>query len=160
MTELSSFDGRDVLRTAIAVTNAGDGLSDAMSVDPRELHVGETVYLLIEAEVSKVRFEPIKDTEALARIHVLRAGTATFMEPALADSAISEMRDRVKLAKEAERGIARLPYIDEGALGLEHARGEHHDGLAEGCPVCDLERDAELAESEPTPIKGRKRAPK
>ncbi len=156
MTELSSFDGRDVLNAAIAVTNAGDGLSAAMSVDPRELHVGEKVYLLIEAEVAKVRFEAIKDTEALSRVHVLRAGTATFMEPADALDAITTMADRVLKAKEAERGIARLPY-EEGELGLAHARGEHADGLAEGCPVCDTERDAALAEAEPTPIKSRRK---
>lgn len=161
MTELQPFDGRDVLRTAIAVTNAGDGLSDAMSVDPRELHVGETVYLLIEAEVAKIRFESIKDTEALARVHVLRAGTATFMEADQAEQAIDTMRDRVLKAKEAERGISRLPYDDDGEHGLAHARGEHAEGLVTGCPVCQHETDqlaAEEADARPTPIGKRRRA--
>src|SRR5688500_16882470 len=41
---LTPFDGRQVLRTSIAVSNAGDGLSEALRIDPREFHHGEVVH--------------------------------------------------------------------------------------------------------------------
>jgi hypothetical protein len=33
---LNPFDDLDVLQSALRVTNAGDGLSDAMNIDPTE----------------------------------------------------------------------------------------------------------------------------
>lgn len=35
VTVLSPFDGKPVVRSTIAVTNAGDGLSDALGIDPQ-----------------------------------------------------------------------------------------------------------------------------
>lgn len=142
---LTPFDGQDVIKTTIAVTNAGDGLSDTMKVEPKEFHLGETVYVVLECEVSKVRFEPIKDTDALSRVHVLRAGNATIVEADLVKPMVDAMAERVLEAKEAEQGIRRLP-MDQRSLAMEHELGGHFDGLVEGCPPCDEEAAAVEAE--------------
>jgi hypothetical protein len=74
--------------------------------------------------------------------------------------------ERIQLAKEAAKGITRLPYGDE--LQDAHDRGDHAEGLVPGCPACDAEQAALDAEAggepapeqpptEPTPIAGRKR---
>jgi len=142
-TDLGTFDDRDVLRTTIAVTNAGDGLSDALKVDPKLMHLGEKVYVVLECEVAKVRFDPIKDTDALSRVHVLKAGTATLVDADLVRAQLDEQAERILRAKEAEAGISRLPYNDE--LQAQHDLGEHAE-LVPGCPDCDTE--AELAADE------------
>jgi hypothetical protein len=155
-TELGTFDGKDVLRTAISVTNAGDGLSEAMKVDPTLLHLGDKVYVVLECEVAKVRFDPIKDIDdAVSRVHVLKAGTATMVDADLVQQQLAEQAERIQLAKEAEAGIERLPYAATDELDAAHDDGEHADGLVDGCPQCQAEADAEDDElTEPTPIDG------
>ncbi len=48
---LTSFDGRDVIKTTIAITKAGDGLSDALKVDPQEFSLGDEVVVVLKCEV-------------------------------------------------------------------------------------------------------------
>ena len=154
-TDLGTFDGKDVLRTAISVTNAGDGLSEAMKVDPTLLHLDDKVYVVLECQVAKVRFDPIKDTDAVSRVHVLRAGTATMVDADLVQQQLTEQAERILLAKEAEAGIQRLPQYEADALDAAHDDGEHAEGLVDGCPQCEAEADAEAGElAEPTPIDG------
>jgi len=106
---LSQFEGRDVLQATIKVTNAGDGLSEALGIEPVEYHLGETVYLVIEAEVSRVNYEEIKDTGALKRVHTFRAGHATMVEGQLVAKVLEDQR----IALEKAKGVERLPMDDE-----------------------------------------------
>jgi hypothetical protein len=105
---LTPFEGRDVIATKVAITRAGDGLSKAMEVEPDELDLGTTVVVVLECEVDKVRFEPVADTEALTRIHTLKAGTATIVESKVVAKALDDQRRRIEQAK----GVERLP-MDE-----------------------------------------------
>lgn len=147
---LTPFDGKPVLRTTISVTNAGDGLSEAMAIDPRELHHGEVVHVVLECEVAKVRFDPIKDApDHLTRVHQLRAGTATIVDAAMVQDVLDRQRLAIEKAKEAAAGIARLPGTEPwdaeaDALAAEHLDGQHAAGLREGC---EYERQAEQDEA-------------
>lgn len=107
---LSKFEGRDVLQATIKVTNAGDGLSEALAIDPTEMHLGDKVYLVIEAEVSKVNYEELKDTGTLRRVHTLRAGVATIVDEAFA----ADVLERQRVAIEEARGVHRIDF--DGAL--------------------------------------------
>ena len=93
--DLTPFEGRDVVQATIKVTNAGDGLSAAMAVEPVEMHLGETRYLLIEAEVARVNYEEVKDAEVLRRVHTLRAGTATLVADEYAVDLIAQQRKAI-----------------------------------------------------------------
>lgn len=79
-TDLTPFEGRDVLQTTLRLTRTGDGLSDSMAMEPQEWHVGDRVTLVIDAVVAKVTYEGIKDTDALARVHVAAAEAALPVE--------------------------------------------------------------------------------
>src|SRR5262249_14836962 len=102
--ELTPFDGRQVLNATVAIRNAGDGLSQAMSIDPIELHHGEKVYVVLECDVEKVRFDPIKDTQALSRVHMLKAGTSVIVDEDLVRAHLDDMERRI----EEHAGITRL----------------------------------------------------
>ena len=106
---LTPFEGRDVLATRVAITRAGDGLSKAMEIQPEELELGDTVFVLLECSVDKLRFEPLADTDALLRVHVLRAGTATMVDAKVATKPLDEQRRRIEKAK----GVERLPLDDD-----------------------------------------------
>lgn len=111
--KLEPFDGRDVLRSTIKITNAGDGLSEALKIDPQEFHHGQRLFVVLEVECTKVEYAPIKDTEALSRGHSLRASTAAIVDEVLVKQVIDEQRDRIQAARDAAAGVERIPFDGE-----------------------------------------------
>jgi hypothetical protein len=109
---LGQFDGRDIVTASIKVTNAGDGLSQAMTIEPKQYHIGDVVTVVLECEVSSIDFKPIKDTDVLARVHTLRAGIATVVENSFAKDVLDKQRKKNDEAK----GIQALPLDDDPNL--------------------------------------------
>lgn len=103
-TQLTRFDGKEVVGTAIKVTRAGDGLSAALTVEPAEFHHGDIVNIVLRCEVSKVEFVPVKDTALLSRVHTLTAGLATIVD----DDLVNEVLDQQKRKIEEALGVQRL----------------------------------------------------
>lgn len=110
--DLEPFEGTEVIAASIAITKAGDGLSDALSVDPQAFHLGEKLYVVLECEVAKIRYEDVKDTGSLRRQHTLEAKAATFVDATLVSDLVDAQKDAVQRAKEAAAGIERLPFED------------------------------------------------
>lgn len=152
--KLTDFDGHTVANTTIKVTGAGDGLSKAMQIEPREYHHGETVNVVIECEVSQVGFVPVSDTELLSRVHTLRAQTATIVDASVVADVLDEQKRlnaEHEARIEAERRRAKGEYsLDDEALIAEHDDGQHTD-LRQGCPKCDDEAAATAAEADEKP---------
>lgn len=114
---LGSFEGLDVVSTKIAITNAGDGLSKAMQIEPQQLHLGDTVYVVLEATVGKISYAGVKDTDVLERVQVLKAGVATIVEEAL----VKDVLDAQRIAIERAAGVERLDFGDPGEGDGEQA---------------------------------------
>jgi hypothetical protein len=120
--DLTVFEGHDVLDVKVAVTHVGDGLTDALAVEPNELRLGQRVMVLVEAVVTDVRFKPLSEgrpEDGLCRTHTLKAGTATWVAD---DDGMREMladqRDRILRAREEAAGVQRLEDADgiDGAV--------------------------------------------
>jgi hypothetical protein len=107
--KLTAFEGEDVLGTTIKITNAGDGLSKAMSIDNEELHRKQIVHVILECEVTKVTFQELKDADGAMRVHVLKAGRATMIDGKLVEEALDEQDKKLEEAA----GIQRLPLDEE-----------------------------------------------
>lgn len=165
---LPDYGGRSVARTTLSIRNAGDGLSEGLSIAPQVLPLGQTVYVVLECVVDAhdhVRLKDRKsDTGLLVLDQVLKAGTGTIVDAELVRDVIAAQAERILRAREAAQGLQRLPYDD--TLQAQHDEGEHADGLVAGCPDCEAERDADAADAaaadgnvpvEPTPITKRKR---
>lgn len=106
-TALGDFEGKTITGAALILQNAGDGLSQAMEIEPVVIHHGELVYLVIEAECTKVRYDNVKDDdEALTRVHILRAGVSTIVDAALVHDVLEAQRVAIEKAK----GVERLPF--------------------------------------------------
>lgn len=138
--KLGQWEGKTVTKATVAVRNAGDGLSQAMHVDPQPLKQGSTVYVVMECEVGPVSFDPIKDSSSeCVRKHVLRAGAATIVDAALVKQAVEAQTEKIIEAREKERGIQQLPTNEK--LLKDHDQGEHDAppigvGPYIGCPEC------------------------
>lgn len=109
MTLLNPHEGRDVTQATVRVTNAGDGLSDALGVAPVEYHIGDRVFVVLETTCSRVAHELIKDTDVLRRVHTLRADLGTVVDEQL----VRGVLDAQTKAIDAARGVPRLPLDDD-----------------------------------------------
>lgn len=136
MGKLSPFDGRDVRAATVSITNAGDGLSQAMKVDPVELHHADTVYVVLQCEVAKVRFDQIKDSDDLMRVHVLKAGLATLVEGELVADVLAAQRKKIMEAT----GQHELPLEGHSGEFTDDEVAEHlaDDDGDEGGDVVEL----------------------
>lgn len=105
---LGTFDGKEVAATSIVITNAGDGLSKAMQVDPVLLEHGERVVIVLEGEVVKVRMDPVsKDmTHLLVRVQIVKAETAALIDRDVVAKILDAQAEKIERAK----GISRLPF--------------------------------------------------
>lgn len=106
MGQLHKFEGREVIGAKVKITNAGDGLSQAMEIAPDELKLGQKVYVVLEGEVSKIALVPAKEGRGVIREQSIRAGVATIVEEALVKEALEEQR----LAIEEAAGVTRLDF--------------------------------------------------
>lgn len=110
---LSPFEGRDVVQTTVKITKAGDGLSEALGIDPAEYHLGDRVVIVLDTVVDRVRYLPVKDTEVLTREHSFKTDGATVIDRDLVAAALDAQADRIAVAKEAGKGVQRLDFTDD-----------------------------------------------
>ena len=110
---LSRFEGRDVLASTIKVTNAGDGLSAALSVDPHEFAQHERIYVVLETDVSKVTYEDMPGVDgASRRVHVLKTIHASVVEGQAVAELLAETKRLLAQRREDElaaKGVLVIP---------------------------------------------------
>lgn len=122
--KLKKFEGREVVGTAIKVTNAGDGLSANMAIEPQEMQLDEGHIVILRTTVSKVEYTEIKDTSSLIRTHSLKAGTAIIASDELVALVEAHLAAQEEKIAEAKR-LSKLDFAgddgDDGTEGGEQA---------------------------------------
>lgn len=104
---LGTYDDLPIVESSIAITNAGDGLSKAMEVDPINIHMNDEVYVVLATTASQVKFKPHKDdAKKLIRTIVLTAGVATIVEAELVAAVLDAQQERIDKAA----GVSRIPF--------------------------------------------------
>lgn len=161
-TKLPDFEGVPVRKATLRVAKAGDGLSEALSLEPVALHHGDRVRLVIEGVVTKVEHRPnskVEDGEVLdlIRMHTIDAVDVALVDEDDVGALLERNRQRIETLarqrerdeqrdREAEAGEMRLPGADPAADLLdEHDAGGHAKGLVEGCAECSAEAEAAKA---------------
>lgn len=107
--ELTKYQGHSVTGSTVSIRNTGDGLSQAMKVDPVELELGGTVYVVLECEVEKHRYEPADFAEDLILVNMLKAGDATIVDRKVVGKFIDEQAKKI-----ADAGPAPQLDLEEG----------------------------------------------
>lgn len=126
-TGLSKFETREVASVKAAIRNTGDGLSQSMSTDKVELHHGERVYVVLECLVDKVRFDPIKDSEQLDRVHMMKALDATIVDGEL----VADLMEAQVERNEKAQGVHKLPGMGTHADGDDEGDVDAGEGAGE-----------------------------
>lgn len=130
--DLGTFEGADVLSVGIEIPSAAGGLRDSVKIDPFVMHRGEEHLILLRCTVGKIRFDPVKDTKGVMRVHVLDTMEAAIVEGDVYDAALAAEREKIEKAR--QDAIGKGP-LEEQILLASHEDGEH-DQFAEGCPAC------------------------
>ncbi len=102
---MHKFENRDVIASTCAIVGAGDGLSADLVIEPREYQLGQKLTLVMEVEVTKVGYVPVKNTAALARHHTLRQLVTAIVDEDFGAETIEAQRIRLEEAA----GVTRLP---------------------------------------------------
>lgn len=110
---LPNFEGRAVVRSAVKITRAGDGLSEALKLEPSALHHGDEVFFVLRGSVTQVNHRPTsREEDDLVRVHTVEAQEIAMVGQAQVDELLAAERDRVKRLKDEEAGREPLP-LDE-----------------------------------------------
>lgn len=116
------FEGEPVDEVQIRIVNTGDGLSEALKVNPKMLHLGDQVAFVLRGEVSQVNHRTKKkkdEDDARVRVHTVTAIGVTEVD--------------LEVAKQ---------MLQEAALRLAEARAEQDGQLLLGREEEALEREA------------------
>lgn len=136
------FGERDVTESGIEMPSAGGGLHASLAVDQLELEHGDRVTIVLEAECTKVRFDPvdkddIEDTD-LRRVHVLKVRGAAQIDRKQVAEILADQARRVAEAA----GVDELPFTDETPEVCPHDRPV---GECTVCPSAEPEPGPQLA---------------
>ena len=120
---LPPFEGRQVIRSTMQLTKAGDGLSNAVRLEPRALHHDDEGYLLVKYRVTKVNHEAVKDTDALSRVHTLETLEVAIVEDEDVDDLMAAQLERRRRREDELKGRQQLPMDDEFGGGDDDGGG-------------------------------------
>lgn len=112
---LGDYEGRPVDTATVSIRNTGHGLEQAMEVEPTHLPLGQIVHVVLECEVEKHRYDPIKDSDGLQLVNMLKAGRATIVDRDLVEDALDEQERRIDEAK----GEPKLEFVEDEAVDLD-----------------------------------------
>jgi hypothetical protein len=139
-TGLPDYEGLPTKRTSIAVTNTGDGLTNAMAVEPILYAVGSTQYVVIECTVDK-HGHAIIDGEAAYEVEQkFKGGVGMVVDADLVKPMIDKQRERVQLAKEKAEGTMRLAFDPDDKSGPLDDDGPPLPEAAEDGPVAGVDQ--------------------
>lgn len=111
---LGTYEGHDVVTATVSIRNTGHGLEEAMQVDPVKLDLASTHYVVLECEVEKHRYDPIKESTGLELVNMLKAGRATIVDYDLVAGALDAQTARIEQAKaDAEHDDRQLRLGDD-----------------------------------------------
>lgn len=112
------FENESVDEVQVVIRNAGDGLSDALKVSKKELHLGEEVAYILRGTVTGVQFKQKDDESPVARVHVIKTMGITEVEIAMAESILATAAENLA-RKKADIDGQMMIDADEDLEGKE-----------------------------------------
>ena len=118
MTITEVHKGRDVISTRLKLTNAGDGLSQALKIEPldRDLDYGDRVLVLVEAVVVKDEYNAASKGELdgpLTHAYTLRAENMKITTSKSAYAEMDKFKGKVDKMNEIEGQRSIEEELDE-----------------------------------------------
>lgn len=119
---LTPFENRPVTRSRIEIPGAAGGLRDAMEFDAREIAHEEELYVLLRVKCTKIRFDEIKDSDCLARVHSLApvdGSAGMFMPDEVVEEYLAKHREIMDREKKRKTGQEPIPGTYKPIRGVD-----------------------------------------
>lgn len=128
--KIPPFEDIDVDRATVRITNAGDGLSEALRVQPKAFHMGEEVFFVLRGEVTQINHRTDRD-ESVTRVHTVKASDITEVDPLTAQRMLTAAAEDLEKRKAEMDGQGSLFRDDEagfqGRSGVHPVRPDNDD---------------------------------
>lgn len=111
-TGLGTYKGREIVSAAMALRNAGDGLSEAMQLDPVELEIGQRVHIVIEAVVDQHRLVPAIRGDVHGPLQIV-AGLKAEAAKIVDNPTVAKLIDKHKAALNKQKEIEGQRSIED-----------------------------------------------
>lgn len=158
---LPTFEDEQVQSVQVRITNAGDGLSEALKISPKVFHLGDEFSCVLRGTVSQINHKQ-GDDEVIVRVHTVKASAITEVDADMAKRILTAAADNLARAK-AERDGQLMLEADEDLEAREEVAALHErqeaaeidEVASDEVPkdATDDDGDAEVAEEDlPTPI--------
>lgn len=122
-TDLGEYRGRDIIRTSVKITKAGDGLSKSMGIAPAVYEQGDELMVLLKVVVGPHTHKMIADTECLELIQSFEAETAVIVDDAASRKKLDRQENALRVASERARGVERIPGTEDAIDGKPDPEG-------------------------------------
>ena len=104
-TPLPPFEGTNVKRSAVRITRAG-GLSEALEVEPKAMHLGDEVAYVLRGTVSQVAHRTIRG--AVTRLHTIEVASIAELPANIADGLLEQAHEALLRARDEKSGQTRI----------------------------------------------------
>lgn len=158
MPDFGKYDGRPIRKSSLKITGTGDGLSDALAVEPVDLHPKDVTYVVLEIEAGDVNHKYMADADAWNRVQSTKALRGAFVEAAIAKPLLDNVTvarkeqqaaegDDLELETLSGKAFTELGETAQGRL-IEHVR-QLHNRKRRDCPACQgTASDEQLAQAD------------
>ena len=109
---LPLFEDQPVTRAAVKIMKAGDGLSDALKIEPRPMHLDTSVYFVLRGVVTSVQH--VQKDDVLTRVHVVTTEHITEVDANHVDALLDAAADRRERARAHAVGQTSIDDDSEG----------------------------------------------
>lgn len=123
-----TFEDLGVEGVQVRITNAGDGLTEALRISPKALHLGDEFACVLRGTVTQINHKEDKD-ERVIRLHTVKTDGITEIDMDIANQMIAAATERIKAAKDEIEGQLRLE-ADDDLEGKEAVASMHEGELA------------------------------
>lgn len=111
--KLPPFESNNVANAKVRITRAGDGLSEALKVEPRAIQLGEQVYYVLSGECVQVNH--VEKDEVLTRVHTIAAERITEIDGETANKMLANAAEALERKKASLDNQLMLDAEDEAA---------------------------------------------
>lgn len=124
-TKLHDFEGNEVHRSAVKITGAGDGLSDALTLDNVEIPKHEERYFVIRAKCADISF-PTDKKGITTRVHKMSTDDIMLMDDDLAKRMLAANAE--SFARKKAQVDGQMELEESGYLEGQEAVAQLHEG--------------------------------
>lgn len=105
---LPTFEGEPVAKATVRITRTGDGLSEALKIDPQAFHPGQRLHFVLSGTVQQVNHVQADEDAPLERRHTITTDAIYEIDPDTARkliAAAAEELERTRAEREGQYAI-------------------------------------------------------